>query len=129
MRILIVDDVPDNAELLSRFLRRRGFECHIAENGEVGVYMTESLMPDLVFMDISMPVMDGLTATRMIRNTPEIAHTPVVALTAHAMAKDREECLQAGCDDFAVKPIEFGEILNIANSYNPELTAQRRSAS
>lgn len=128
MKILVVDDVADNAELLNRFLKRRGHDVLIASNGLEAVQMTREHRPGLVFMDISMPVMSGLDATREIRADETVAHTPVVALTAHAMASDREACLAAGCDDVATKPVEFGLLNEIVKRYDPDQQDQPRVA-
>lgn len=115
MRVLVVDDVADNAELLHRWLKRRKHTPLIARNGQEAVELAIAERPDLVFMDISMPIMCGLEATRMIRanDDPVVADTPIIALTAHAMASDRDDCLNAGCNDVATKPVDFTRLAEI----------------
>ena len=111
MRILIAEDHPDNREMLTRRLERRGYEVHAAENGQEAVERALALAPDLVLMDISMPVMSGLEATRALRQTPSAKHIKIIALTAHAMDSARQECAEAGCDAFATKPVDFAALL------------------
>lgn len=110
-RILIVEDNEENRDSLSRRLQRRGFETLVAENGRIGVDEAIAQKPDLVLMDMNMPEMDGWEATRAIKAVPEIAATPVIALTAHAMSGDRERAIEAGCTDYHTKPIEFPKLL------------------
>ena len=95
MRILIAEDHPDNREMLTRRLERKGYEVHCAENGAEAVEMAKACTPDLILMDISMPVMSGIEATKVIRTTPDVANVKIVALTAHAMESARRECLEA----------------------------------
>lgn len=111
MRILIAEDHPDNREMLSRRLSRRGYEIHAAENGAEAVEKAKTCAPDLILMDISMPVMSGIEATRAIRASPECAKVKIVALTAHAMENARRDCMEAGCDDFATKPVDFASLV------------------
>lgn len=106
-RILLVEDNEMNADMLSRRLLKIGHEVHLAPDGEQAVSMTQSLRPDLVLMDISLPLIDGCEATRRIRAHPEIARTVVVALTAHALPFERARAMEAGCDDYDTKPVEF----------------------
>lgn len=110
-RILLVEDNPDNREMLSRRLLRRGFELHFAVNGEEAVTMAAQTRPDLVLMDLSLPIMDGWEATRLIKADPATSAIPVIALTAHAMAGDRERALNAGCDDYDTKPVDLTRLL------------------
>lgn len=112
MRILIAEDHPDNRETLTRRLERRGYEVHTAENGAEAVDRAQSLSPDLILMDISMPVMSGLEATRTLRGIPATADIKIIALTAHAMDTARQECMDAGCNAFATKPVDFAALLN-----------------
>jgi CheY-like chemotaxis protein len=112
-RILIVEDNDMNLDMLSRRLKRKGYEIEAARDGQSGVEMAIASKPDLILMDMSLPVIDGWEATRHIKANPETAAIPVVALTAHAMASDRERALQAGCDDFYTKPIELPGLLDI----------------
>lgn len=111
MRILIAEDHPDNREMLTRRLERRGYEVHTAENGQEAVERAQALSPDLILMDISMPVMSGLEATRALRALPTTAAIKIIALTAHAMDSARQECMDAGCDAFATKPVDFAGLL------------------
>ena len=129
MNVLIVDDVADNAELLRRFITRRGHTVFVASNGLEGVDMTLAHRPDMIFMDISMPIMSGLEATQIIRKDPNVCNTPIIALTAHAMAQDRDDCLKAGCDGFATKPIDFQDINGFLVEYAPESFPPARSVS
>ena len=110
-RILLVDDNEMNRDMLSRRLARRGFEMLIAENGQSGVDLTVSERPDLVLMDMSLPVMDGWEATRRLKADPNTSTIPIIALTAHAMASDREQALEAGCDDYDSKPVDLTRLV------------------
>jgi CheY-like chemotaxis protein len=111
-RILLVEDNEMNRDMLCRRLQRRGYEMLLAEDGERGVELAHSEQPDLVLMDLSLPVMDGWEATRHIKSDRQSAHIPVIALTAHALAGDRQEALDAGCDDFDTKPVELQRLLD-----------------
>ena len=111
MKILLVEDNEDNRDMLSRRLARRGYEVIIAEDGARGVAIAMSDKPDLILMDMSLPVIDGWEATRQIKATPEISRIPIIALTAHAMAGDRDKALASGCDDYDTKPIELQRLL------------------
>ena len=110
-KILLVEDSEMNRDMLSRRLERRGYEVLTAINGEEGVAMTQSQAPDLILMDMSLPIMDGWEATRQIKAEPETSSIPIIALTAHAMSGDREEALEAGCDDYDTKPVDFPRLL------------------
>jgi CheY-like chemotaxis protein len=109
--VLIVEDNEMNRDMLSRRLERRGFTIRIAVDGAEGVAMATADIPDLVLMDMSLPIMDGWEATRTLKANPATAGIPVIGLTAHAMAGDREKCLAAGCDDYDTKPIELPRLL------------------
>ena len=111
MKILYVEDNEDNIFMLKNRLARAGYTVVIATDGAQGVAMAASERPDMVLMDLSLPVLDGWEATRQIKAAPETRHIPVIALTAHAMAGDREKALSAGCDDFDTKPIELPRLL------------------
>jgi len=110
-KVLLVEDNEDNREALSRHLRRKGYEVLIAVDGQQGVEKARAEVPDLVLMDMSLPVLDGWEATRQLKADPRTRAIPVVALTAHAMAGDREKALEAGCDDYDTKPVEFARLL------------------
>jgi CheY-like chemotaxis protein len=106
-KILLVEDNEMNRDMLSRRLRRKGYEVVIALDGAEGVAMAQSEEPDLILMDISLPVMDGWEATRKLKADPRTQSISIIALTAHAMAGDKEKSLEAGCDDYDIKPIDF----------------------
>jgi CheY-like chemotaxis protein len=110
-KILLVEDNEMNRDMLSRRLKKRGYEVEIAMDGAEGVDKARSGSPDLILMDMSLPVKDGWTATRELKADPEMRATPVVALTAHAMAGDRDRALEAGCDAYETKPIELPRLL------------------
>jgi CheY-like chemotaxis protein len=110
-RILLVEDNEMNRDMLARRLQRRGFEVVIAVDGQEGMAMARSQSPDLILMDMSLPEVDGWEATRQLKGAAETCAIPVIALTAHAMAGDRERAIQAGCDDYDTKPIEFPRLL------------------
>ena len=110
-RLLYVEDNEMNRDMLARRLRRRGFEVLIAADGEEGLAMVAAEKPDLVLMDMSLPVLDGWEATRRLKAAPATATIPVIGLTAHAMATDRDKCLEAGCDDYDTKPVEIERLL------------------
>jgi CheY-like chemotaxis protein len=110
-KILLVEDNEMNRDMLSRRLERKGHEVLIAIDGQQGVTMTQIHEPDLILMDMSLPVLDGWSATRQIKANPKTQSIPVIALTAHAMAGDQEKCLEAGCDDYDTKPVEFARLL------------------
>lgn len=109
-RILIVEDNPDNRILISDVLASLDYEVIVAVDGEEGVAKATSEKPDLILMDLSLPQMDGWTATRNIKAQPELNHIKIIALTAHAMVGDREKALEAGCDDYVSKPIDLREL-------------------
>ena len=109
--ILIVEDNEMNRDMLSRRLERKGYEILIAIDGEKGIEEARANTPDLILMDMSLPVMDGWEATRRLKADKALKHIPIIALTAHAMANDREKALEAGCDDYDTKPIELPRLL------------------
>lgn len=100
-----------NRDMLSRRLAKRGFEVVMAVDGAQGVEMAGSVRPDVILMDMSLPVMDGWAATRKLKADASTRSIPVIGLTAHAMAGDREKCLEAGCDDYDTKPVDFPRLL------------------
>ena len=110
-KLLLVEDNDMNRDMLSRRLRRRGYEVVIAVDGEEGVNLARSENPDLVLMDMSLPVVDGWEATRRLKAALETGSIPILALTAHAMSDDRDKALEVGCDDYDTKPIEFSRLL------------------
>ena len=110
-KILVVEDNELNRDMLTRRLARKGFETAVAVDGEDGVNCAREQSPDLILMDMSLPVLDGWEATRRLKGDPATAAIPVIALTAHAMAGDRERALNAGCDDYDTKPVEFPSLL------------------
>jgi two-component system cell cycle response regulator DivK len=110
-RILLVEDNEMNRDMLSRRLERKAYEVIIAIDGQAGVNMASSESPDLILMDLSLPVIDGWEATRQIKANPTTQSIPVIALTAHAMAGDEQKALQAGCDDYDTKPVNFQRLL------------------
>ena len=110
-KILLVEDNEMNRDMLSRRLARSGFEVVIAVDGGQGVAMSSSEKPDLILMDKSLPVLDGWEATRRVKADDATKTIPVIALTAHAMAEDKEKSLAAGCDDFDTKPVELPRLL------------------
>ena len=110
-KILLVEDNEMNRDMLSRRLEKRGYQVLVALDGEQGVAVTQQERPDLVLMDISLPVLDGWEATRRLKSAPETKSIPIIALTAHAMSSDRDKAVEAGCDDFDTKPIDLGRLL------------------
>ena len=110
-KILLVEDNEMNRDMLSRRLERRGYKVIMAEDGAVGVAMARSESPDLILMDMSLPIVDGWEATRQIKGAPETRTIPVIALTAHAMAGDEEKALAAGCNDYETKPVDLPKLL------------------
>jgi two-component system, cell cycle response regulator DivK len=109
--ILIVEDNEMNRDMLSRRLERKGYEVLLAVDGEEGLEVARANTPDLILMDMSLPVVDGWEATRRLKADDRLKHIPVIALTAHAMANDRDKALEAGCNDYDTKPIELPRLL------------------
>jgi two-component system cell cycle response regulator DivK len=123
-KILLVEDNEMNRDMLSRRLERRGYQVIIAVDGQEGVALAQSQTPDLILMDMSLPVLDGWEATRQLKAAPATRSIPIIALTAHAMSGDREQALEAGCDDYDSKPVEFARLLGkIQALLNKEATA------
>lgn len=110
-KILLVEDNEMNRDMLSRRLQRKGFEVLIAADGAEGVALAASAAPDVILMDMNLPVLDGWDATRRLKAEPATQSIPVIALTAHAMTDDRDKALAAGCDDYDTKPVEFARLL------------------
>ena len=110
-KILLVEDNEMNRDMLSRRLERKGFEVVMAVDGQAGIDMASSTNPDIILMDLSLPVIDGWEATRQIKANPATQSTPIIALTAHAMAGDEQKALEAGCDDYDTKPVNLKRLL------------------
>lgn len=110
-RILLVEDNEINQDMLSRRLQRKGYDVLIAVDGGQGVEMARAVLPDLILMDMSLPVLDGWEATRQLKAGSDTSAIPVIALTAHAMSGDREKALDAGCDEYDTKPIDLSRLL------------------
>jgi len=123
VKILYVEDNDDNIYVVKNRLTRAGFTVLIATDGERGVAMAADEQPDLVLMDLSLPVLDGWEAIRRIKAAPQSRHIPVIALTAHAMAGDREKAMAAGCDDFDTKPVELKRLLEKIRGLIPASSA------
>ena len=109
-KILLVEDNEMNRDMLSRRLQRKGYSVVTAHDGEQGHSLACSEMPDLILMDISLPVRNGWEVTRLLKNNASTRHIPIIALTAHAWVTDRDKAFEAGCDDYDTKPIEFGRL-------------------
>ena len=109
-KILLVEDNEMNRDMLSRRLQRKGYSVVTAEDGEKGLLLARSETPDLILMDISLPAMDGWEVTRLLKANQSTCHIPIIALTAHAMVSDRKKALEAGCDDYDTKPVDFGRL-------------------
>jgi CheY-like chemotaxis protein len=109
--ILLVEDNEMNRDMLSRRLQRKGYEVVIAVDGEEGVHLAQSRLPDIILMDMSLPVLDGWQATQQIKAIAATGSIPIIALTAHALAGDRAKSLEAGCDEYETKPVDFPRLL------------------
>jgi CheY-like chemotaxis protein len=118
-KILLVEDNEMNRDMLTRRLERKGYEVVIAVDGQAGVEMASSAEPDIILMDLSLPVMDGWEATRRIKADAATQGIPVIALTAHAMAGDEQKAREAGCDDYDTKPVELSRLLGKITSLLP----------
>jgi len=114
--ILLVEDNEMNRDMLSRRLKKKGFEIEIAVDGKEGIDKAISIVPDLILMDLSLPVIDGWGATKAIKENSSTANIPIIALTAHAMAGDREKAIEAGADEYDTKPIDLKRLLTKINS-------------
>ncbi len=110
-KVLLVEDNEMNRDMLSRRLERKGFDVVYAQDGDTAVGLANSEQPALILMDMSLPIMDGWEATRRIKADPETKNIPIIALTAHAMAGDREKAMNAGCEDYDTKPVDFPRLL------------------
>ena len=123
MRVLLVEDNELNRDMLSRRLRRAGYEVLTAGDGQAAIEQVRQEHPDVVLLDMSLPIKDGWTTCREIREEQAIADTPIIALTAHVMGSDRDKAMAAGCDDYATKPIDFPLLLEKINSLGDGHTA------
>ena len=117
--ILLVEDNEMNRDMLSRRLKRKGFDLIYAGDGVEAVESAKQNLPSLILMDVSLPEMDGLEATKLIKRDPTTENIPIIALTAHAMEGDRERCLAAGCNDYDTKPIELSRLLDKMKTFLP----------
>ena len=111
MKILLVEDHEEIWDFLSRRLKRRGFDVLVAEDGQAGVNKAKSEVPDVILLDMNLPILDGWTAAGVIRADPITAAIPIIALTAHAMSGDKEKAMVAGCSDYCSKPVDFAQLL------------------
>ncbi|MCS5660250.1 MAG: response regulator [Candidatus Poribacteria bacterium] len=119
-KILVVEDNEMNRDMVGRRLERRGYEVVVAVDGQEGVDMAHSENPDLILMDLSLPVLNGWEATRQLKQDTKTNGIPIIALTAHAMASDRESAIEAGCDDYDTKPLEFSRLIGKIHALLPE---------
>jgi len=110
-KVLLIEDNEMNRDMLSRRLERKGFQVIMAEDGKEGIEMARKEKPDLILMDMNLPEIDGWNATKTIKHDDQIKHIPVIALTSHAMAGDKKRALEAGCDEYEPKPIDFSTLL------------------
>jgi two-component system cell cycle response regulator DivK len=110
-KILLVEDNEMNRDMLSRRLQRKGYEVLLAVDGQEGLAVARDRLPDLILMDMSLPIIDGWEATRRLKETTETRPIPIIALTAHALADDQQRALAAGCDDYDTKPVDFTRLL------------------
>lgn len=115
-KLLLVEDNELNRDMLSRRLARRGFEVLLATDGQAGIEEATRHSPDLIIMDMSLPVLDGWESTRRLKQQPATEHIPVLALTAHAMAGEREKAIAAGCEDYDTKPVDFVRLMDKIDS-------------
>ena len=118
-KILLVEDNEDNRDMLSRRLERKDFMVSLAVDGQDGVDKAQLELPDVILMDMSLPIMDGWEATKNLKSNPETANIPIIALTAHAMSSDREKAIDAGCDDYDTKPVDFKRLLEKISKLTP----------
>ena len=119
-KILYVEDNEDNIFMLTRRLSRRGFDVSVAKDGEEGIEKALSEQPDLILMDVVLPLLDGLEATRKLKSLPDTREIPIIAVSSRAMSGDRDKALAAGCDDYHTKPIEFERLLEAISAHLPD---------
>ncbi len=127
-RILLVEDHEEIWDFLSRRLRRRGYDVVLAHDGEAGVTQARSAQPDVILLDMNLPVLDGWSTARTLKASAETRAIPIIALTAHAMTGDRDKAIQAGCDDYHAKPIDFPKLLGQIGAALEARDPSRRSA-
>lgn len=127
VKILLVEDNEMNRDMLSRRLRRKGYEIILAADGATGIELAKTVHPDAILMDMGLPVMDGWQATQILKADPQTRSIPIIALTAHAIAGDREKCLAAGCDEYETKPIEWTRLLEKIELLLQQTTIQQES--
>ena len=120
MKILLVEDHEEIWDFLSRRLKRRGFEVAVATDGQEGVDKSKSEAPDIILLDMNLPVLDGWSAAGLIRADPATATVPIIALTAHAMSGDKDKAIAAGCTDYCSKPVDFSDLLAKIDKYSPK---------
>lgn len=116
-KILIVEDQEDNRQIMSDLLENAGYDVTLATNGQEGVLLAKSLQPDLILMDIQLPKMDGIQATRSIKSEASLRDVPIIAVTSFVLSNDRDEAEEAGCDDYVAKPVSPRDLLVKVNSY------------
>lgn len=121
--ILLVEDNEMNWDVLTTWLTRRGFEVSLATDGQRGIEMAQQQRPDLILMDMSLPVVDGWEATRRLKNSPDTHAIPIIGLSAHAMSGDRDKALMAGCNDYDTKPVDFKRLFGKMQHYLPASAA------
>jgi two-component system cell cycle response regulator DivK len=124
MRVLLVEDHEEIWDFLSRRLKRRGFDVTVATDGQAGVDRARADLPDIVLLDMNLPVLDGWSAARLLKAEPATASIPIIALTAHAMSGDREKAVAAGCDDYHPKPVDFSKLLQQIEALAPGAVAR-----
>ncbi len=124
MRVLLVEDHEEIWDFLSRRLKRRGFDVTVATDGQAGVDRARADLPDIVLLDMNLPVLDGWSAARLLKAEPATAGIPIIALTAHAMSGDREKAVAAGCDEYHPKPVDFSKLLQQIEALAPGAVAR-----
>ena len=122
-KILYVEDNDDNVFMLKPRLERKGFEVLIAGDGKEGVYLAKNKTPDLILMDLDLPILDGWEASKQLKNDSSTKHIPIIALSARVMAEDRTKAMDAGCDDFDSKPVDFNSLMTKIRSFLPDENA------
>ena len=122
-RVLLVEDHEEIWDFLSRRLKRRGYDVVLATDGQQAVDKARVDNPDVILLDMNLPILDGWTAARMIKSAPESGKIPIIALTAHAMSGDKEKALAAGCDDYHPKPVDFARLLTQIEALAPSASA------